>query len=121
MTLKIWTSCQAMSKKHSDWPILDITARGKTDRTSGLGALFAPDWSYVRAHQLGKIDDAQYVEQYHQAMLKSYRANTSAWLEVLNKSELVLVCFCKPGKFCHRHLLVKYLTKLGAEYQGELT
>lgn len=120
MTLKLWTSSQAVSKKNKNWPVLDITARGKSDKTSGLGALFAPDWSYVRAHQTGKITDEQYTHLYHQDMLKSYHANTQAWLEVLNMQELILVCFCRPDKFCHRHLLVQYLIKLGAIYQGEL-
>ena len=110
MTLKIWTSTQSASKG-KNWPVLDITARGKSNRTSGLGALFAPDWSYVRACQTGKITDEQYTKKYHQDMLASYHANKAAWLEVLNKAELVLVCFCRPDKFCHRHLLVKYLTK----------
>jgi hypothetical protein len=26
---------------------------------------------------------------------------------------IVLLCFCKPGQFCHRHLLAEYLTGLG--------
>lgn len=120
MPLKIWTSSQAVVKKHKNWPVLDITARGKSDNTSGIGSIFAPAWSYVRDHQTGKITDAQYTNLYHKDMLASYHANKQAWLEVLNRSEVVLVCFCKSGKFCHRHLLVQYLTKLGADYQGEL-
>jgi uncharacterized protein YeaO (DUF488 family) len=53
-------------------------------------------------------------------MRLSYKENRKRWDELLNQDEVVLVCFCKAGDFCHRVLLAEILVKLGAEYKGEI-
>lgn len=92
---------------------LDITVK------SG-GKVFAPTWDIVGKVKRGLITEEQYIKKYYALMRKSYKINRNIWEEILAEEEIVLVCFCKAGDFCHRLLLAEILVKLGAEYKGEV-
>ena len=95
---------------------LDVTVKGQDP----LGKFFAPTWDIVMGHKKGLISDAKYTSVYHDLMLKSYRDHRDVWENLLAREYLVLLCYCRPGKFCHRHILAEYLGKLGAEVIGEV-
>ena len=114
--LKIWTA-QMYKAKGKTWPVLDITAKGK----DSLGKYFAPKWNIVIDLKNNKISEEEYTVLYHQQMLNSYENHQYKWKELLNKDEVVLICFCKASDFCHRHLLAQYLVNIGATYMGELS
>ena len=114
--LKIWTA-QMNKTKGKGYPVLDITIKNKDK----FGKIFAPTWKMVMDYKKGAITDEEYTSQYHTMMLTSYEIHRDLWEELLNKDEIVLMCFCRAGQFCHRHLLTNYLVTLGAEYMGELT
>ena len=113
--VKIWTA-QMYKVKGKNYPVLDITIKGKDP----LGKYFAPTWNIVMDIKNGKINEEEYTNLYHQQMMNSHKNNTDKWEEVLNKDEIVLICFCKAYGFCHRYLLTQYLVNLGANYMGEL-
>ena len=92
---------------------LDITVK------TGL-QMFAPTWDMVMDYKNGKTTREQYSNLYYKKMRKSYKIYRPEWNWLLNQEEIVLVCFCKPGDFCHRVLLAEILVKLGAEYVGEI-
>lgn len=117
--LKAWTFCLP---KWRDVKALNIEVIDTTVK-SGL-AWLAPTWDMVRLIQrarAGEIDskvaEAQYTEQYTELMRKSYRDNREAWLGLLQREQIALGCYCKPGEFCHRHLLMKFLAA-AAEKEG---
>ena len=114
-SLKIWTA-QMHKTKGKDWPVLDITVKSKDP----FGKYFAPTWGIVMDIKNGKINEEEYTIQYHQQMLNSYEKHRDKWEELLERNAVVLMCFCKAGQFCHRHLLTEYLIKLGATYEGEI-
>ena len=91
---------------------LNITVKSG-DRT------FAPNWDLVTRMRNGQITEAQYKEEYYELMRSSYRKNKARWQELLNQEEVVLVCYCPGGTFCHRYILAEILEKLGALYFGE--
>jgi ribA/ribD-fused uncharacterized protein len=96
---------------------LDITVKGGDP----FGKLFAPTWNMVSTYmKSGKTDNDKqnYIKKYHELVLNII--NTEDWSKLLNMQHVVLVCFCPPGEFCHRHLLVYYLQKYGANYNGEI-
>jgi len=92
---------------------LDITVK------SGDRA-FAPTWDMVMGHKRGEISDAQYTAMYLSMMRRSYHDNKVSWQELVARDSVTLVCFCRPGAFCHRVLLAEILVKLGATYIGEV-
>lgn len=108
-----------MARGRGDPDLLDITIRGQHP----VGKHFAPTWKMVMDHKkktFGHMADTMYTVDYHTMMLASYYANYHVWQMILHKPRVVLMCFCPTGAFCHRHLLVEYLVKLGATYKGEL-
>jgi hypothetical protein len=81
---------------------------------------FAPNWNIVMDHKNGKITDEGYTEKYIQILEQSLLGRKKEWLSVLKQKEVVLVCMCGRGKFCHRYLIAMFLEKFGAKYMGEL-
>jgi len=111
--MEMWTAQYRYPGPHR----LDITVKGQDP----FGKLFAPTWDMVSTYmKSGKTDgDKQnYIKKYHELIMGV--TNTEAWNKLLNMQYVVLVCFCPPGEFCHRHLLTYYLQKYGAKYNGEI-
>ena len=107
--LKVYTS----QYRYSDKNRLDITVKSG-DKT------FAPTWDIVGKVKKGLMSEEEYTKEYYRLMRNSYKNNRSEWDKLLKQDEVVLVCFCKKGSFCHRYLLADMLIKLGAEYKGEI-
>jgi ribA/ribD-fused uncharacterized protein len=103
------------SKKSMDR--LDITMKGQDP----IGKVFAPPKSLVYDYKGGRIDCDKYSSVYNNLMLESYNNNKSTWNFILSRRSVTLVCFCKPGEFCHRVLLAQIFRQLGATYKGEIT
>lgn len=86
----------------------------------------APNWNFLTLYQKGTIDEDEYTRRFYAKMRWSYHKHRQFWDELICKDTLALACYCKPGKFCHRHLLVDIITKIGARegievlYKGEL-
>jgi len=87
------------------------------DCTYTVKSIFAPQWDMVDGIKNGTMTEEQYTERYHALMMSSYRAHKELWLKAINSKHIVLVCYCKPGQFCHRTILAGYLRQV-AEKQG---
>jgi uncharacterized protein YeaO (DUF488 family) len=87
---------------------LDITVK------SG-DPVFAPTWEMVMGYKSGKVSESEYTQAYTSLMRLSWQRHRDRWLEVLAMEEVTLVCYCKPGDFCHRRLLAIFLAAV-AEY-----
>lgn len=90
---------------------------------------FAPDWQYVEQLKNGLIEWQEFVIQYKQTLLSRFGTLRDAQAHMLNAiylngnrnvspESIVLLCYEKDSKHCHRSLLVNLL--LEAEYKGEL-
>ena len=99
---------------------LDITVKGQDP----FGKLFAPTWEMVSTYHKSArtlADQQIYIEKYHTLILNVINRNPEAWNKLLAMKNVVLVCFCPAGDFCHRHLLLYYLKQYGAITHGEIT
>lgn len=93
-------------------PLVDTTVK------SGNKA-FAPSWDIVQAHKLSdhsKEADMTYLDVYVPMMRFSYKHNLSEWLKLFDAPEVALGCYCKPGAFCHRHVLVDLLEAVAKKH-----
>jgi len=62
-----------------------------------------------------------YVPEYVAEMRASYKQHRRAWLELLARPRVVLLCYCGTASRCHRAILrTEILPKLGAVDCGEL-
>src|SRR5260221_1877531 len=91
---------------------LDITVKSAT----GLGKVLAPTWELVGGVKGWKgytqLSPEQYTERYYELLRARFRANSAAFLEILEREEIALACYCRQGVFCHRHLAVDILEKI---------
>lgn len=133
MTIEVWTA--RISYGGPDR--FDVTRKsGGKD-----GEPFAPSWAILSPALLARrqaeglrrraqapLADAverraweAYEPAYLAEMRESYRRHPDAWLKLLARPRVVLVCYCADALRCHRFLLAeKVLRKLGADARGEL-
>lgn len=81
----------------------------------------APTWDIVMGVKKGHITEAQYTEQYLR-LLDYYWFNSPDFFEeLLQIPNFAIGCYCTPGKFCHRHILAKFLSHVSHHtIEGEL-
>lgn len=86
-------------------PLLDSTMKSGEE-------VFAPTEQMVRAYKAGHLSETEYTSLYIEKMTNSFKDNRERWLEVARMETLAVACYCKPDKFCHRHLLVACIERL---------
>jgi len=91
---------------------LDITVKS----AKGLGKILAPTWALVGGYKCWQdyapLTDQQYTTLYLDLLRARYRVNAQAFIEIIQREHVVLLCYCHTGAFCHRHLAVKVLEKI---------
>lgn len=107
---------KAFLKEFLDGIFLDSTVK------TGIGR-YAPTWPMVLGHKDGTVSDEEYTLLYREMMLRSWIYDRTAFVSPVKQAydsgiPLAVACYCKPGKFCHRHLLVEYLVKGAAAVHG---
>lgn len=87
----------------------------------------SPESSVLWGYKDGRVSKERYTERYF-AKLDANKEQVRSGLEALEQKypgrDIVLLCWCKPGDFCHRHLLSDYCKRnFGMdikEYSGNL-
>lgn len=86
--------------------VVDSTVKGKS-------LLFAPTWDIVMGHKNGTVSDQEYRDVYLAKMRQSWIDHRAAWEEFLRQDGWVAIgCYCDPGCFCHRLILVELFEML---------
>ena len=119
--MELWTvqmGSWRLAKTH-EIPLLDIT------RKTGLEA-FSPTWELLQDYKSGNCSESEYTDRYWVRMRETWVSHRVDWEAALDLPQVALACYCKPGAFCHRHLLKLAFEKLCLQrgqpfiYQGEL-
>ena len=89
--------------------------------------MFAPTWDMVMGHKNGRVSDEEYTADYRKLMIQSMKDHRLKWEDFLkDDTPIALACYCKPGVFCHRHLLLGLFKEICEKrkieflYYGEL-
>ena len=94
---------------------IDITAKSAT----GIGRHFKPTWKMVLDYKATK-NETWYIHEYHQILEDNYYYIRQL-ADYAKDHDVVLVCYCKAGNFCHRVLLAEYIDGLfNVKYKGEI-
>ena len=109
------------------WRQLKKQGRVYIDTTVKTGVVaFAPTWDMVLGVKSGSMTEKEYTRQYFDLMDLKQVLYSQDWDELLRHSEVTLLCYCKSGDFCHRHLLASIVKdmcvarNLPCELAGEL-
>lgn len=100
--------------------LVDITVK------SGLEH-FAPYKDILYAYKRGEVSDDQYTEVYLNKLKTHLRSSPEDFQSFLEKpGPLAVACYCRAGKFCHRHLFVGFIQEVADDngytvrYAGEI-
>lgn len=71
----------------------------------------APDWkTLLKPYKEGLIDDAEYTRRYLNQLNGQKERILTQYKTLQEKHpDAVLLCWCRPGAFCHRRLLAEWL------------
>lgn len=106
--------------KARDIPLVDVTLK------SGLSWL-APTAQILYPYKAGQLSDQGYTEQYYALLRQRYHDNPQPFIDFIHQDVVCIACYCTPGHFCHRHLLVDIFRKLCVRhsvifnYHGEIS
>lgn len=78
----------------------------------------APTWELVNSYKLGKINEKEYKIIYTELLDERWDLLFNKDINNLKKN-LILVCYCKAGEFCHRYIAAEFLQNKGWRYYGE--
>lgn len=83
--------------------------------------MLAPTWTLLSAYRYFGLSDEDYTKAYNLLLEDRLKESPEYFNELFNIAVLAVGCYCRPGKFCHRHLLVKFLEKhTEIIYRGEI-
>jgi uncharacterized protein YeaO (DUF488 family) len=109
--LKVWTA----QYQYKGTDRVDITIKSAVYPWN----VFAPTWEMVMEYKRSKYKEI-YVKKYKTIINKAFELHSQQLSDLLRSDRTItLVCFCRPGDFCHRILLAKHFESLGATYLGE--
>jgi len=95
--------------KERQIPLIDITVK------SGL-LVFAPEPSVLWAYKRNEVSDDQYTELYLERLRTQLRGQYEPFQEFLEQEGPVAVaCYCRAGKFCHRHIFASFMQDLAED------
>ena len=79
----------------------------------------APKYSFFRDYKDGKIGEQEYTELYREQVLNHLNANdvVKDIESFYPNDDVTLICYEKPGDFCHRHIVAEWLIENG--FQSE--
>lgn len=98
--------------------------RGKPRHYSGIKhqlKSLAPTHNLTREFMTGYASEKEYVASFN-TMLASLNVNDviNELLKKTRGAEPILMCYCSPYRFCHRHLVAEWIEKETGETVKEL-
>lgn len=68
----------------------------------------APTKTLLYGYKYGDVTEEQYTTVYNALLKERYEKEPEYFKAILNKHTVAFGCYCPDGKFCHRHLLIKF-------------
>ena len=97
------------NKKLKDYPkeqLVSLSARPPIDDIRIYKPL-CPSWNLVSNYKEGRINEQEYIKRYHEEYLN--KLDSKKVFDEIGKDSIIL-CYERPEKFCHRHLVSQWLS-----------
>lgn len=77
----------------------------------------APTWEIFSAYRSGEIDEEGYTREFYEQVLKPLNPHDMySYLTKTYGEDVILLCYEKPGDFCHRRIVANWFEEsLGIE------
>lgn len=114
--MKIYTSYYANIKNLIDCTPVSIAGYAPTWYKGAQYKKLAPKWSFFSVWKENHDND-YYIEHFFDEVINKLDINDvyRDLQKLSNGKDIVLLCYETPEKFCHRHLVAKWLTLGGYE------
>lgn len=114
--MKIYTGYLAKISYYIKNDLIPITICGKAPQWyNGIQyKKLAPSWDIYSKYKEGLYTTADYTQHFNDERLSLLKKENvvSELCKLSNDHNIVLLCYEKPGKFCHRHIVVKWLSDI---------
>ena len=110
----IYTSYYANYKAYSGFYRIGISRKTPNNATDISLKFLAPDSSLLYDYKNGSIGEEEYARRYLSSLEELHDNETLDKFThyLINHSmDVVLLCYERPDKLCHRHLLADYLNR----------
>lgn len=82
---------------------------------------FAPYKDVLYAYKRGEVTDDQYTTIYLDKLRAHFRAHPEDFQNLLERdAQLAVACYCAAGKFCHRHLFIRFIKEIAEDNEYDL-
>ena len=109
----IYTGYYACLNKYIDAGLVPISIAGKAPEFyhGDEYKVLAPKYDFFIRWKRGEIDNFKYVELYNKEVLSKLDAIDVCidLYNISNGNDIVLLCYEKPGDFCHRHIVADWI------------
>lgn len=114
----MYTGYYAKIKQYEAAGLITVSIAGKApDFYTGIEyKKVAPRWAFFNEWKNGshKGDNKYYVEHFNEEVLSKHTPeevlNEIMGLAGVSSDKIILLCYEKPGDFCHRHLVARWLS-----------
>jgi len=106
-TKTIYTSYYGRNESHEN--AISISASAPKSFKGPHMTVLAPSWELLNGYKDGKITKAQYATKYIE-LLESRKLTPQIVYDSISNGS-ILLCYEKPGDFCHRRILAEWLEK----------
>ena len=105
----LYTNYFSNIKNYDPTKVFAVTASKPEFLKGGYLKVVAPKYEWVEKYKNKEITADQYTEKY----IAYLNANKEKILQVIKSlpDESMLCCYESPDKFCHRHVLAKWLNE----------
>lgn len=91
---------------------LDITVKS----AQGIGQILAPTWELVGGYKgwrgYTSLTEQEYTDGYLALLRTRYQSNAQPFIDIIEREQVVLLCYCRSGAFYHRHIALTVLDKI---------
>lgn len=82
---------------------------------------FAPYDDVLWAYKRGEVSDEEYTRLYLEKLRKRFIEAPEDFEAFLGRpGPLAIACYCKAGKFCHRHLFIEFISQVAQDNEYDL-
>ena len=115
--MTLYTSYFSFVQKIPPKYLISIAGKSPDGFMGGESRNLAPKYEWWKKWKDEKLPDEWYVEKYNDTVLSAL--NPAEVLQDIGDNK-ILLCYENPEKFCHRHLVAKWLRAYGVTI-SELT
>jgi uncharacterized protein YeaO (DUF488 family) len=102
---RIYTSNYSRCSNHPN--AVSISASSPDYFTGKHIASLAPTWNMIKLYKIGMLSEKEYTRQYIELLEERHENPQAVYNSIPHRT--IMLCYEKPGDFCHRRVLARWI------------